>query len=105
MKGLRTQKIVTENGATTATEYTYHSNMLTHMKKGSDELHFFYDAQTRPTKAEYNEEKYHYLHNLQGDIVGIIDSNGNSVVEYKYDVWGKLLSITGTTVYYISRKV
>jgi len=96
MKGLRTQKIVTENGTTTATEYTYHSNMLTYMKKGSDELHFFYDAQTRPTKAEYNEEKYHYLHNLQGDIVGIIDRNGNSVVEYKYDVWGKLLSITGT---------
>jgi len=39
--------------------------------------------------VEYNEEKYHYLHNLQGDIVGIIDSNGTKVVEYKYDAWGK----------------
>jgi len=27
-----------------------------------------------------NEEKYHYLHSLQGDIVGIIDSNGTKVV-------------------------
>ena len=31
-----------------------------------------------------------------GDIVGILDSNGNLVVEYKYDAWGKLLSTTGT---------
>ena len=31
-----------------------------------------------------------------GDIVGVLDGNGNVVVEYKYDAWGKLLSITGT---------
>ena len=31
-----------------------------------------------------------------GDIVGIVDSNGNKVIEYKYDAWGKLLSITGS---------
>ena len=32
----------------------------------------------------------------QGDIVGIVDSADNLVLKYKYDVWGKLLSITGT---------
>ena len=32
----------------------------------------------------------------QGDIIGIVDSADNLVVKYKYDVWGKLLSITGT---------
>ena len=48
----------------------------------------FYDAQSRPTMVEYNAEKYHYPHTLQGDIVGIIDSNGTKVVEYKYDAWG-----------------
>ena len=31
-----------------------------------------------------------------GDIVGIVDSNGILVVEYKYDAWGKPLSTTGT---------
>ena len=39
---------------------------------------------------------YTYLPNLQGDIVGILDSGGALVVEYKYDAWGKPLSTTGT---------
>ena len=28
------------------------------------------------------------MKNLQGDIVGIVDSNGTEVVKYSYDVWG-----------------
>lgn len=36
------------------------------------------------------------MHNLQGDVIGILDSTGNEVVSYTYDAWGKLLSITGT---------
>ena len=30
-----------------------------------------------------------YLHNIQGDIVGLVDSGNSIVVEYKYDAWGK----------------
>ena len=40
--------------------------------------------------------KYAYLHNLQGDIVGIVDTNGNEAVKYTYDAWGKVLSATGS---------
>ena len=54
-------------------------------------MHFFYDAQSRPAKVEFNGTVYTYIHSLQGDIVGIVDSNGALVVEYKYDAWGKLL--------------
>ena len=39
---------------------------------------------------------YTYVHNLQGDVVGILDNTGALVVEYKYDAWGKPLSTTGT---------
>ena len=39
---------------------------------------------------------YTYLHNLQGDIVGIVDNAGALVVEYKYDAWGRKLSVTGS---------
>ena len=60
-----------------------------------DKLHFFYDAQSRPAKVSFNSVLYTYVHNLQGDIVGILDSAGTLVVEYKYDAWGKLLSTTG----------
>lgn len=40
----------------------------------------------RPAKVRYNDMIYSYIHNLQGDVVGIIDTDGNAVVEYKYDV-------------------
>ena len=103
--GLRTGKVVTEGEKTETTEYTLHGKLITHMtKRCVDEygaetvqnLHFFYDAQSRPAFVEYNGTKYRYLHNLQGDIVGIVDNNGNLVVEYKYDAWGKPISVTGS---------
>lgn len=37
-----------------------------------------------------------YVHNLQGDIVGIVDPAGNLVVEYRYDAWDKPLIVTGS---------
>ncbi len=36
------------------------------------------------------------MKNGQGDIVAILDGQGDSVVQYTYDIWGKLLSTTGT---------
>ena len=38
---------------------------------------------------------YRYIHNLQGDIIGIVDANGTLVVEYKYDAWGKPIVTAG----------
>ena len=40
---------------------------------------------------------YYYLLNAQGDVVGLIDSTGALVVQYTYDAWGRLLSITYPT--------
>lgn len=37
-----------------------------------------------------------YIYNLQGDVVGMLDNVGAVVVEYKYDSWGKLLTIDGS---------
>ena len=62
--------------------------------ESAEDMHFFYDAQSRTALVEYNGVKYRYIHNLQGDIVGIVDSNGDLVVEYKYDAWGKPISTT-----------
>ena len=92
---LRVQKKVTANGKSETTDYTLHGKLVTHMTVGNDNLHFFYDAQSRPTKVNFNGTTYTYLHNLQGDAVGIIDNSDNLVVEYKYDAWGRLLSIVG----------
>ena len=90
--GLRVAKIVSG----VETKYILNGKQLTHLHRGNDWMHFFYDIQGRPAKVRYNGTIYSYIHNLQGDIVGIIDTDGNVVVEYKYDAWGKALSTTGT---------
>ncbi|MBE5810201.1 MAG: hypothetical protein E7318_04615 [Clostridiales bacterium] len=35
------------------------------------------------------------MHNLQGDIVAILDSDGTAVVNYVYDAWGHPINKTG----------
>lgn len=61
------------------------------------ELHFYYDALSRLVFVEFEGEKYSYIHNLQGDIVSIVDAAGNTVVKYHYDVWGRTISVDGTS--------
>ena len=90
--GLRIQKTV--NGV--ETNYILHGKNIVHMTKGSNTLHFFYDASNKPAIVEYNGTKYAYVQNLQGDIVAILDSNGTAVVQYKYDAWGRPISKTGS---------
>ena len=89
--GLRVQKTI--NGV--ATKYTLHGKNVVHMTSGTDELHFFYDAQNRPAVVVYNGTAYAYVKSLQGDIVAILDENGNTVVSYGYDAWGAPLRCTG----------
>ena len=89
--GLRVQKTV--NGV--ATKYTLHGKNVVHMTSGTDELHFFYDAQNRPAVVVYNGTVYAYVKSLQGDIVAILDENGNTAVSYGYDAWGAPLWCTG----------
>ena len=90
--GLRVQKTV--NGV--VTKYTLHGKNVVHMTSGTDELHFFYDAQNKPAVVIFNGIAYAYLYDLQGDVIGLVDNNGTQMVSYTYDAWGKMLSKTGT---------
>ena len=76
----------------------------THIRKGINgaggtdaiRMHFFYDAQGSVATVCYYGVDYAYLHNLQGDVVGIVDMNGVPVVEYGYDAWGKPVFTKGS---------
>ena len=92
--GMRIRKIV--NGVTT--NYTLNGKNVVHMTQGSNDLHFFYDAQGKPGMVTYNDVDYFYVYNLQGDVVALIDANGTQVVEYVYDAWGALIAKTGSMV-------
>lgn len=66
-----------------------------HMGTSESIITFTYDM-FGPATLTYNGTTYYYLRNAQGDIMGISDEEGNQLVAYTYDAWGKPLSITGT---------
>lgn len=90
--GLRTQKTV--NG--TATQYRYHGSVLISQVTGNDTLLFSYDANGNVVAVNYNGTYYYYVRNGQNDVIRLIDGSNNTVVEYSYDSWGRLLSCTGS---------
>ena len=90
--GLRVKK--TYNS--TVYDYTWSGDRLVHLRAGSNDLHFFYDEAGTPSMMLFNNVPYRYVKNLQGDIISIVDTSGTTVVEYKYDPWGKKESRTGS---------
>ncbi len=58
-------------------------------------LEYYYD-ESGISSFRYNGTLYYYVKNLQGDVIGIMDGSGAVVVEYTYDAWGNILSVTGS---------
>ena len=96
--GLRTQKVKkVRDVITETTDYVMSNKTMISMKKGNDTLYFSYDMSgSAPVMVTYNGARYTYVKNLLGDIVALADASGSIVCEYKYDAWGKPLSVTGT---------
>lgn len=90
--GLRIGKT---NGST-AYQYYYRGSELSVLKVGSNTLCFGYDADSTPVSVLYNDVYYFYVTNLQGDVIAIVDSGCNVVVNYVYDAWGNLLHTSGS---------
>ena len=90
--GIRTSKTI--NGVTT--NYTVdENNNIIEQTDGTNTIKFVYDSSNSPIYMVFNNVTYYYEKNLQGDIVGILDIDGNLVVTYTYDAWGKVLTVSG----------
>lgn len=75
--------------------YLYAGEKLLRESYGSNVLDFFYDANGTPYALKYNGSIFYYITNLQGDVVQIVDTNGNTVANYEYDPYGKVISSIG----------
>ncbi len=90
--GLRTEKTV--NGV--AKKYIYLGGKVAFETTGAETFHYTYDGNGAPFSMTYSGSEYFYLTNLQGDVTGLANASGATVVSYTYDSWGKLISTTGS---------
>ena len=92
-EGLRTSKTVQG----TTTEYFWSDGVLYAQKTGDEYIFFLYDESGKPYAYDItdgtNHNYYYYELNLQGDIIGIIDSTGRVIGRYVYSPWGEILNI------------
>lgn len=89
--GYRATK-VTANGKTT---FDTIGGQLLAQAGPEGNLYFQYSGGT-PFGFVLDDIQYYYLTNLNGDVVGIADAQGNLLAQYVYDPWGKLLQINTT---------
>ena len=90
--GIRTQKII--DGV--KTDYFLDGSTIIAEKTGNNTTWYYYDGDGTREAIEYKGNTYYYFYNAQGDVMGLYDNNLNVVVEYAYDSWGNVVSITGS---------
>ncbi|AFQ43995.1 RHS repeat domain-containing protein [Desulfosporosinus meridiei] len=100
---------------TVLASYTYHPNGLRKTKTVGSTMNYHYDetnliritngsgatvwtftwADGKPVSmTNASGTTFYYVTNFRGDVIRIMDGNGNFVASYSYDPWGKVLSVT-----------
>jgi len=80
----------------TSYNYVYNGNKLSQMTVGDETLRFGYSESGVPIYVQWNNSRYFYVTNQQGDVTAIVSISGIAVVKYNYDAWENILSITGS---------
>ena len=97
--GQRTESVVDVNGTTTTTNWIYDSGQLLSMNatQGSSSwrIDYLYDENGTPYGGVYREPAnstapvyFSMLTDSRGDVLELLDSNGESFGGYRYDAWG-----------------
>ena len=78
------------------TEYLTAGGSILAEKKNGVWQHYLYDGSGQLMAIRYKGADYYYIRDGLMCITGLVDANGGAVVNYRYDSWGKLISITGS---------
>ena len=81
--GIRTSKTI----GTKETKFYLNGNKVVAQKDDKNSLVFYYGIDGL-TGFNHNGTEYIYKKNIQNDIIGIYDNNGQEIVKYTYDAWG-----------------
>ena len=87
--GIRTSKKINN----IQTDYYLEGNNII-FEKTNDVCTYFMYSNNELVGLKYNNQNYFYIKNSKNDIIGILNSEYNLVAKYRYDSWGKIISIT-----------
>ena len=90
--GIRNKKTV--NGVTTT--YQLAGSMIVSENRNGNIIQYYYNEAGSVIGLRYNGNDYFFRRNLQGDIIAILNTAGQTVVSYEYDPWGNILAVTGS---------
>ena len=90
--GIRTKKTV--NGVTTTFQLDG-SKIVSENRNGTVQS-YFYDENGSVLGITYGGENYYFRKNFRNDVLAVLNSSGEVVVEYSYDPWGNILAVTGS---------
>ena len=86
--GIRIEKNI--NGK--VTKYFLNGNDILFEDRDGQVLTYTYD-ESGVSGIIYQGNRYSFIKNIQGDIIGILNSNYQKLVDYEYDSWGKIVSV------------
>jgi len=102
-EGLRTKKTVYTGMVGKTTEYFYAGDRLMSQSDGTYTMSWAYDAGGTAVGFTFSgvdsvgdpySASCYYLRNLQGDVIGIYNDEGQVVARYVYDSWGAVVVVT-----------
>ncbi len=96
--GIRTKRVIE---STTVYDYILDGTKIlceTLTSNGTEQYkyHYLYDEKGSIIGFQDGTDTYYYQKNLQGDIIRILNTDGVVLVEYTYNAYGEVLSITGS---------
>ena len=86
------------DGNNKATNFVYENGNLFYLKKDNNEFDFLYDENNLLYGFILNKSDiYYYLYDIFSNILGILDSQGEIIVSYEYDAFGKIVNTKDLT--------
>ncbi|MCL2521306.1 MAG: AHH domain-containing protein [Erysipelotrichales bacterium] len=88
-KGIRIAKNV--NGQ--ITRYELNGSDIILERTGNQTIRYHYNEEGLLVGFEFNDRNYFYVRDVLGIITEIINEEGNVEVSYRYDAWGRIISV------------